>query len=357
MNPGGMEMENKNERASFGRERCDEAAFRYMYEHGIAAEDCREHEEELRPFFPSAELYEAFEAECLSRIVLLSWKKFLEPGQRLDFFPHPRYIQQDPHLHDFFEMKYQLAGSGTVYAGGETFYLRQSDVFLIPPYVPHRNEVYTDDARMINIVLPPEHLPELFPRLMSFPSPLSRFFSENRSETLPMPGRRFLQIRTGENAEIRGIVLNSLEYCLNRKGRTLRKEMQTEAAVERMLLLLLDYVAGPGSESISDSRDRKAVSEMTGYMRFHLADVKLEDIARLFHYSPSYTSRFIRSRTGYSFQTLLLILRMEEASRLLRETGLTVEQIGLQVGMTGKTHFYTKFREMFGVNPGQYRTR
>ena len=56
----------------------------------------------------------------------------------------------------------------------------------------------------------------------------------------------------------------------------------------------------------------KTLETMTGYIREHLQDVSLSDIAALLHFSAPYTSRLIRKKTGYTFQMLLLILRMEE---------------------------------------------
>ena len=52
---------------------------------------------------------------------------------------------------------------------------------------------------------------------------------------------------------------------------------------------------------------------------------------------------------------LLLILRMEQAAKLLKETDWPVDQIANEVGMSGKTNFYKQFRSFYGMSPAEFR--
>ncbi|WP_422403112.1 response regulator [Pseudomonas sp. GZD-209] len=47
--------------------------------------------------------------------------------------------------------------------------------------------------------------------------------------------------------------------------------------------------------------------------------------------------------------------RMKEACRLLSNTGLTAQAIGLEIGYTSGANFSTAFRERYGMTPNQYR--
>ena len=90
-------------------------------------------------------------------------------------------------------------------------------------------------------------------------------------------------------------------------------------------------------------------------MREHLKHVTLAEVAEYLHFSEPYTSRYIRKETGYTFRMILLILRMEAAAKLLRETDLTVDQIAEEVGLSGKTNFYKQFQSFYGTSPAKYR--
>ena len=333
----------------------DEPLRKYLYEHHITADNYPRHEAELRGLFPSAEAWKSFVRQYLTSTALLSYHEFLNDGQRWDLFPHPRYIQQDFHMHDFFEMKYQLAGSGTVFVDSHTLFLRKSDICIIAPYVPHRNEVYSDDASMVNLVIPAEFLPQLFPRLMGFPNGFRDFFGV-ASDGEPT-NRRWLHLDTGGDEQIRQIVANALACFMEGGQRSRLRSLCLEADLERLFLIVLALQPNfQREDSAAGTRDRM-MAQIVDYIQGHLQEASLADVAALLHFSPAYASRLIKRQTGFSFQMLLLTMRLEAAARQLRQTDLSVDQIAANVGLTGKTNFYEKFRSIYGVNPGAFRSQ
>ena len=345
---------NKEEKR-FSRNDEREPALKYIYEHHISRENYPEHRDELRTFFSDGNSFESFDKEFLTQVKLLSYRSFLRENQHIDYFPHPRYIQQEYHMHDFFEMKYQLAGSSLIYIDDESIYLKETDIILISPYTAHRNEVYTDDAQLVNIVLPPAFLYSIFPRIMSFPNCFSAYFGQAGEQENLIDRRHYSCFQTFQNAEIRNIILNGQAYYCGHEKKSELREMQLEGDLEKIFLILLEKMQTKETISTVDTGGSKAISRMAEYMKAHLKEVTLPELAERFHYSASYASRYIKKQTGYTFQMLLLILRMEEATRMLRETDYSVDQIAADVGLTGKTYFYQKFRDFYGMNPGEYR--
>ena len=157
----------------------------------------------------------------------------------MDLFLHPRYIQQGDHIHDFIDVKYQLTGNGTVYIGEETIFLRESDLCMISPFVQHRNEVYSDDAIMVNIVLPIEYLPVIFPRLMSFPNGFRDYFERLRDVHAPL-SEKWLYLPTGRHAEIKRIVAEAVAYFSSDSKRSHIGDLRQENAMEQILLWMLE---------------------------------------------------------------------------------------------------------------------
>jgi AraC-like DNA-binding protein len=51
----------------------------------------------------------------------------------------------------------------------------------------------------------------------------------------------------------------------------------------------------------------------------------------------------------------LTMLRVEEMARLLRETGLTVEQAGRQIGWSSRNRATDAFKQATGLTPSRYR--
>ncbi len=54
---------------------------------------------------------------------------------------------------------------------------------------------------------------------------------------------------------------------------------------------------------------------------------------------------------GYRFEKI----EKEEAVRLLRSSELPVDVVAESVGLSGKTNFYEKFRQFYGMTPAELR--
>ena len=66
-------------------------------------------------------------------------------------------------------------------------------------------------------------------------------------------------------------------------------------------------------------------------------------------------SRLFKKSTGLAPSQYFIRLRMAEARRLLRETGRSVIEIGLDVGYASPSHFAQVFRREVGRPPSDYR--
>ena len=78
-------------------------------------------------------------------------------------------------------------------------------------------------------------------------------------------------------------------------------------------------------------------------------------LAALAELSEFHFSRVFKQATGMSPSRYLIRLRMEQARRLLRESGHAIIDVGLAVGYSSPSHFAQVFRKETGVAPGAYR--
>ena len=80
-------------------------------------------------------------------------------------------------------------------------------------------------------------------------------------------------------------------------------------------------------------------------------------LAEEFGISETSLKNYFRSVYGYGYAEYQQIARMQEASKLLRETERKVADIGQAVGYSTQAKFGAAFRENFGVTPLEYRRR
>ncbi|WP_067474166.1 helix-turn-helix domain-containing protein [Actinomadura hibisca] len=108
----------------------------------------------------------------------------------------------------------------------------------------------------------------------------------------------------------------------------------------------------PRTPTREDARVRAAVA----MMRERLADpITLADIADEVHLSVYHLVRVFKEATGTTPYRHLTRLRIEEAKRLLRDTGLPIAQIALRCGFASPGALSTAFLRDTGVRPSVYR--
>ncbi|MBQ3135662.1 MAG: AraC family transcriptional regulator [Oscillospiraceae bacterium] len=86
-------------------------------------------------------------------------------------------------------------------------------------------------------------------------------------------------------------------------------------------------------------------------------DVTKADLCALLHLSPRQLHRFLQKRYGMNFREKLVSTRMTHAGWLLRNTGLSIQQVALQVGYTSVPSFSRSFCQFHGSPPKQFRDR
>ena len=103
----------------------------------------------------------------------------------------------------------------------------------------------------------------------------------------------------------------------------------------------------PLARRIADWYDRN-------YMK---SELSMEGVAREIGLHPKKLQTVLRETFHTTHKAHLSKLRLDEAARLLRETGNPVGEIALSVGFNAPSHFNRVFKERFGVAPQAYRSQ
>lgn len=135
----------------------------------------------------------------------------------------------------------------------------------------------------------------------------------------------------------RSILCSSREQLFDFLEETCRKNI--EEAVER-----------------SEAEKIRPIDQAKQYIREHYAEpLSLEEVSSQAGFSSSYFSTLFRKETGKNFLEYLMDIRIEEAKKLLRQSGETIEQIGKDVGMNDYKRFSKTFKKITGISPKEYR--
>ena len=82
-------------------------------------------------------------------------------------------------------------------------------------------------------------------------------------------------------------------------------------------------------------------------------DIRLSDMAKLFHYNEQYFGRLFKRETGMSFSEYVNYKRVTLAASYLGDDNIT--NIAFRVGFNSVTYFNRIFKRHFGMTPSEYQ--
>jgi AraC family transcriptional regulator len=121
-------------------------------------------------------------------------------------------------------------------------------------------------------------------------------------------------------------------------------------------LIQLGRANRPPHESIKSGLPghllRRVLERMNSEFR---KDLSLATLAAESGYSRAHFLRMFRAAMAQTPHQYLLVLRLENAVRLMKERSTPLIDIAVACGFSSHTHFTRVFRSRFGVLPSQYR--
>lgn len=91
------------------------------------------------------------------------------------------------------------------------------------------------------------------------------------------------------------------------------------------------------------------------YMVDHYQEVTLTSMAEHFNFHPVYFSNLFKQLANATFSEKLLLIKLEQAKRLLVTTNLPVHQIVELIGFKEKSYFFKVFKRQYHMTPKEYR--
>src|SRR5918912_2258530 len=114
--------------------------------------------------------------------------------------------------------------------------------------------------------------------------------------------------------------------------------------------------SGEESHGGSPSLPGYKLRQITDWIAEHLTEeFSLDRLAAQANLSKFHFQRLFKAATGVAPSRYHMDLRINEARRLLRETRMSVVDVGLEVGYANPSHFARLFRRETGLSPSDYR--
>jgi len=281
-----------------------------------------------------------------------------ERARHLDFDVRDQSVRQqltEPHRHEYFQIFVTLRGEATHTVGGAVRRVGPGTVTFVLPYRAHVCVMPPGAAFVvINFSL-------RFLRPESALDPLELEYASARAmpELAPFlvqPQMDFV-LHGARLAWLRGVVGAMLRENEARR-------FGTALVLKAHLLELIGTVCRVHEAKLVAALDERRactsrrdwLMRVTRLMRERLGDdLALKDAADAVNLSQGYLAHALKRETGRTFTELLTERRMERARELLLNTPLRPTEIARSTGFADGSYFARRFRQWFGVSPGEYR--
>lgn len=261
------------------------------------------------------------------------------------------------HRHEFVQIVYISLGRLQHVLNHTIFDVFRGDIFIIPPYVPHRFiETDTEPYEIIEFEFVPEFIDERFSPGCGSDSFMDFAYLEpflvSEKEIKP-------------RLNLSGSVQMEVEHILNEVILEYeRREADFQLMIKALLQQLLILVSRAFNASLdgSEGKDlfdnhRMALSQAISYINEnYTGPVSVEEAARMAMLSQSYFRYLFKQMFHKSFVDYVNELRINHAAELLKSRDdLRVIDICYESGFQSVNYFNRLFREKTGLSPVAYR--
>lgn len=274
----------------------------------------------------------------------------IRSDENINIFRYSTTKSDYEHTHQFIEIVYITSGTGEHVINGIQYPVERGDMLFINYGQTHS---FSSEAEMtiVNCLIKPEFIGK---ELVNSENALEILTLSSFEEFGPNVRKLVSKIR------FHGETLLEIEMLFERMLiEFAEKAMGYRTAIQGFLQVVLTRIFREMRKADGEGivqQLNKVAPEILQYIEVHCFEkISLQELAEKCFYNPSYFSRIFKECYGKSLTAFIHEKRIDEAIRLLKETNMTVDTVGLSVGYTGKKQFYKIFKQLTGLTPNRMR--
>lgn len=252
------------------------------------------------------------------------------------------------HSHDYCEISFVFHGGNLLRLNNGYYPFGGNEISIISPGTIHGIAMKRETGKA-----PQEESDDIWELDISWPEQW-RFFPESGGSAAQGCQQGAIIAPMKEKA-------NSLQLLLTRLQTRLQSPEGWDAMTRATILVLLDLAgdcAGHTEARHIPYIVSPCVEDVMRYISDHCGDnITLDSLTEHFCISRSHLSRLFTQHFGISPISQRIEMQISNATILLTDTGLTVQEIAGQLGFGNVTYFTKAFTQKMGISPGEFRKK
>ena len=272
-------------------------------------------------------------------------KKLLSEGRLIRVRTHTRFVHFPEHTHDFIEAVYMCSGQTTHIINGKKLILKEGELLFLGQNA--RQEILPAGEKdiAVNFIIQPAFFDKTLEMLGAEETPIKNFLI---SSLFDSENQSYLHFKVAGVLPVQNLIENLIWTLISN---TTNKRNINQTTMGLLFMQLLNH-----TDKLSyESREDRAIMDIFRYIEGNYKNGSLTEAASLLHYDFYWLSHEIKNRTGKTYTEHLQEKRLSQASYLLKNTSLSVEEIALAVGYENKSYFHRIFSAKYGTSPKKYR--
>jgi Response regulator containing CheY-like receiver domain and AraC-type DNA-binding domain len=251
------------------------------------------------------------------------------------------------HRHDFFFFNYTYAGeyNSLSYKYNNSIVIKEHELYAGQPFAGHALFAHDNyETIIIGVLIQKETFFHYFLPFLSANTTLLHFFLDPSTNIY---SQEFIHFKIENSCGIQLLLeMMIVEYA--------NKQFDTQDILKPLTLSFLTQVARQYTIVSKNPEEKKLSDQILMYIHEHFNHVSLKEIGNYFSYHPNYISTLLTKETGKSFSQIILEQRMERAIILLKDTTLSISEIGSLLGYSNSSNFHKAFRKYYKMSPRTY---
>lgn len=276
-------------------------------------------------------------------------KKLLDTTKLITVRPHTRFIHFPKHTHNYIEVIYMCSGTTTHYINGEKVVLQQGELLFLSRNAIQEIEPAGLEDIAVNFIVLPQFFDQTLRMIGEEENIIRDFVTEClRGESAGKIG--YLHFRVADVLPIQNLVENLIWTIMNNQQ---NKRSINQVTMGLLFLQLMNHTdkAAVGSRATEED----IMLTVLRYVEENYCDGELSELAQSMHYDLYWLSRMIKKQTGKTYTELVQTRRLQQAVYLLKNTDMSVADIGNAIGYDNLSYFHRIFKEKYQVSPKHYR--
>lgn len=250
------------------------------------------------------------------------------------------------HWHPDLEFIYILSGSMDYFVNGTVIKMKEGEgIFVNSKRLHYGFSEKRDECIYICAIIHPS----LFPLdMMAVNSHFNQKFSQNTAD----------YIHLTPDVPWHSEVFKSIELLLEKHHAEKPDQLSIVAASCLLCSVISEHIPDAEEDNTDKKQAQISFLNMVSYIHSNFSSrISLEDIAAAGAVCRSNCCNLFRQYLKQSPNTYLTHYRIAKSCEFLKDTNMSISEIGMQCGFQTPSYFTSVFQKITGETPRQYRTR